>query len=172
MWKIAERLKMEQIMFYKASPEKAIELFEYQPEAKDDSHKEDEEDNLLGELVAEEGGRGKVKEAQGKAKEGKAAQKVAPDMTIHVNALLWLQQKLYFCDLTRCCQFQNEGPRCFGNTRCSSCNSMRKECHGADFNFASSHFFCKPKSEYLLLIRQGISKSLIKQKTNLDKKKS
>jgi len=49
-------------------------------EAKDDSYKEDEEDDLLGELVAEEGGRGKVKEAQGKAKEGKAAQKVAPDV--------------------------------------------------------------------------------------------
>ena len=69
---------MEQIIFCKASPEKVIELFEYQPEAKDDSYKEDEEDDLLGELVAEEGGRGKVKEAQGKAKEGKAAQKVTP----------------------------------------------------------------------------------------------
>ena len=58
----------------------------YQPEAEDDSYEEDEEDDLLGELVAEEGRGGQVKEAQGKAKEGKAAQKVAPGV-IHDNAL-------------------------------------------------------------------------------------
>ena len=56
--------------------------------------------------MAEEGGRGKVKEAQGKAKEGKAAQKVAPRVMTQWQTRLPLQynyKKPAF------------GPKCYDN---------------------------------------------------------
>jgi len=77
--------------------------------------------------VAEEGRRGKVKEAEGKAKEGHTTQEVAPDVAGFRMKAQNAPETLFVAP------------------------SVRKECDGADLNFGY-HSYCSPSLSQNILI--------------------